>query len=260
MMYHNNISFAGAGRVAYSLCREFYTAGFKIDMIVSGNKTGSTLADSCNAGWSSDLKFPESTKVVLVAVPDHKLSEVLNEIQVAPGTIIAHTAGSFSLETIPERFEHKGIFYPLQTFSRNRKISFAELPVFIESSDDESFAVLRKMADAIGGHVYRASFEQRKMLHLAAVFVCNFTNHMLTLGKAISAKSGFGFEIFEQLIKETIAKALDSGPENSQTGPAVRNDLNTIGKHLQMLSDSQGMRNIYLAMTSSITEYYNKSH
>jgi predicted short-subunit dehydrogenase-like oxidoreductase (DUF2520 family) len=94
------------------------------------------------------------------------------------------------------------------------------------------------------------------MLHLAAVFVSNFTNHMLTEGKEIAVKAGFSFEILEPLIKETIQKAIDSGPENSQTGPAVRNDKNTIEKHLELLSFSPDLQKIYVDMTKSIIEYY----
>jgi predicted short-subunit dehydrogenase-like oxidoreductase (DUF2520 family) len=260
MMYRNNISFAGAGRVAEALCKELFHAGFRIDKIASETEaSGRALADSCNAEWSSDLHFPDSTKVIIVAVPDHRLRDVLGWIKFAPGTLIAHTAGSFGLDIFPDQINQKGIFYPLQTFSKNRKINFVDLPVLLESSDDESSEILRSLAESIYGKVYFVDTEQRMMLHLAAVFACNFTNHMLAVGKEVASKAGFSFEILAPLIKETISKAMDSGPDNSQTGPAMRHDQNTIEKHLKLLSFSPELQKIYGELTHSIIEYYNKS-
>ena len=259
-MYQKNISFAGAGRVAEALCRELFHAGFTIDLIVSETEVrGKSLADSCKAGWSSHLQFPLSTKVIIVAVPDHRLKSVLNTLKFSPGTLVAHTAGSFGLDVFPEHIKQKGIFYPLQTFSGNRKLNFVDLPFLLESSDDESGNILKNLAESIKGKVHFVDIEQRRMLHLAAVFVCNFTNHLLTVGKEVTLKAGFPFEILFPLIKETISKALDSGPENSQTGPAVRHDQNTIEKHLELLSFSPELQRIYNEMTLSIIEYYNKS-
>ena len=125
-------------------------------------------------------------------------------LKCAPGTLVAHTAGSFGLDIFPEQIKQKGIFYPLQTFSKNRKVSFIDLPFLLESSDDESSEILKSLAESIGGKVHFVDTEQRRMLHLAAVFVCNFTNHMLTMGKDIALKAGFSFEILAPLIKETI--------------------------------------------------------
>jgi Uncharacterized conserved protein len=256
-MYYNNISFAGAGRVASALCKELFHAGFRIDIVASETViSGESLADSCNAEWSSDLLFPDSTKVIIVAVPDHRLKSVLETLKCTPGTLVAHTAGSFGLDIFPEHIKHKGIFYPLQTFSKNRKISFTDLPFLLESSDDESSVILKEMAESICGKVHFVDTEQRRMLHLAAVFVCNFTNYMLTMGKEVALKAGFSFDILAPLIQETISKAMDSGPENSQTGPAIRHDHNTIEKHLELLSFSTEFQRIYNEMTLSIIEHY----
>jgi predicted short-subunit dehydrogenase-like oxidoreductase (DUF2520 family) len=257
-MYHNSISFAGAGRVAEALCKELFRFGYRIEKIVSENEvSGKPLADSCKAEWSPDLSFPNSTKVVIVAVPDHSLRSVLETVTCGPQTLIAHTAGSFGLDIFPEKIVRRGIFYPLQTFSKGRKVSFSDLPFLLESSDDESAGILKTLAESIGGKVHFVDTEQRRMLHLAAVFVCNFTNHMLTLGREVVLQTDYPFEILTPLIKETISKALDSGPVNSQTGPAVRNDRNTIEKHLELLSFSSDLQRIYREMTMSITEYYN---
>jgi predicted short-subunit dehydrogenase-like oxidoreductase (DUF2520 family) len=257
-MYHNSISFAGAGRVGEALCKELFHAGYCIDLIVSENEAkGKSLADYCKAEWSNDLVFPNSTKVIIVAVPDHRLKSVLESVTCCQETLVSHTAGSFGLDIFPEKIQRRGIFYPLQTFSKGRKVSFFDLPFLLESSDDESAGILKTLAESIGGKVHFVDTEQRRMLHLAAVFVCNFTNHMLTLGREVALKADYPFEILTPLIKETISKALDTGPENSQTGPAVRNDRNTIEKHLELLSFSSDLQKIYQEISQSIIEYYN---
>jgi predicted short-subunit dehydrogenase-like oxidoreductase (DUF2520 family) len=258
-MVQNNISFAGAGRVAEALCKELYHAGFVIDLIVSETEAScKSLADSCKAAWSKDLRFPDSTNVIIVAVPDHRLKTVLEGLNCHNDTLLVHTAGSLGLDIFPSHIQRKGIFYPLQTFSKNRKVEFEGLPFLLEASDNESVDILKNIAEAIHGKVYFVNTQQRRILHLAAVFVCNFTNHMLTTGKEVALKTGFPFEILVPLINETISKALDSGPENSQTGPAVRHDNNTIEKHLELLSFSPELKEIYKNMTQSIIEYYKK--
>jgi predicted short-subunit dehydrogenase-like oxidoreductase (DUF2520 family) len=257
-MYQESISFAGAGRLASALCKELFSAGFRIDTIVSETEIrGRPLAVSCGAMWSDYLFFPDTTNVVIVAVPDHRLKSILENIKCEPETLIVHTAGSYGLDIFPEHIRKKGIFYPLQTFSNDRKVSFTDLPFLLESSDKESDNVLRRLVESIHGKACFVDAEKRKMLHLAAVFVCNFSNHMLTLGKEISLKTGLAFEILSPLIEETMSKALVLGPENSQTGPAVRHDKNTIEKHLDLLSFSPDLQRIYNEMTISIIKYYN---
>ncbi|OFY45310.1 MAG: hypothetical protein A2Z69_02235 [Bacteroidetes bacterium RBG_13_44_24] len=258
-MAHYNVSFAGAGRVAGALCMEMHCSGITIRQIVSETaKNGKSLAGKCKASWSSDLVFYEPVDIIIVAVPDHRLTEVLKNIR-CPGTArVAHTAGSFGIDMFPETIGHKGVFYPLQTFSRERKISFRDLPFFIEASDMKTSGILKGLAEKLGGKVYTVDAEHRKMLHLAAVYACNFTNHMLTAGKEIALKAGFSFEVLEPLIRETISKALEKGPDNSQTGPAVRNDQNTIGKHLDLLSFSPELQKVYRVVTESIIHHYKK--
>lgn len=256
-MTQNELSFAGAGRVATALCLGFYNAGIRISRIVSktaGN--GRSLAGKCNAEWSQTPEFDQATDIIIVAVPDHILQQVLFSIKFPENTIVTHTAGSFGLEVFPPHIKKSGVFYPLQTFTPGRKISFDNLPFFIEASDSGTGKVLADMAGLLGGRVHFIDSERRKLIHLAAVFTCNFTNHMLTLGKEISSKAGLDFNILEPLMKETVAKALDPGPEHSQTGPAIRNDQITLKKHLELLSFSPEFQDIYRHITQSIIKYH----
>ena len=110
-MYQDNISFAGAGKVAEALCKELFHAGFRIDMVSSETElSGKPLADVCKARWSSDLQFPDSTKIIIVAVPDHRLKSILDTIKCAPCTLVVHTAGSLGLDIFPEHIKQKGVF------------------------------------------------------------------------------------------------------------------------------------------------------
>jgi predicted short-subunit dehydrogenase-like oxidoreductase (DUF2520 family) len=256
-MILHKISFAGAGRVAGALCQEIYSAGNSIELIVSESEiNGSPLADSCNASWSPVPHFPDTSDIIIVSVPDHRLKSVLEKLVCRTDALVVHTAGSIGLDVFPDKFMHKGILYPLQTFSLMRKVDFLDLPFFLESSDKKSDIVLENLVRSIGGKVYFSDNEHRTALHLAAVFVCNFTNHMLTLGKEIALDSGFEFEVLIPLIKETISKAIDIGPEESQTGPAVRKDYNTIEKHQELLFLSPDVQRIYDEMTRSIIEHH----
>jgi len=255
-----NISFAGAGRVASALSKRLYQKGFRIDLIVSpSEESGRRLAEECDAAWSADLTYPSSTDILIVAVPDHRLGAVLENIRCKPGTLVVHTAGSFGIDIFPDAIHDKGVFYPLQTFSEGRDVDFKGLPFLLEASGAKSSGTLAALAEAIEGRCYFVSADQRIIVHLAAVFICNFSNHMLSLGKQISDNSGLPFDIFYPLLQETVAKAIDLGPENSQTGPAVRNDGNTIEKHLELLSFSPELQKIYREITMSVIKFHNKS-
>lgn len=247
------ISFAGAGRVASSLCMEFFRNGFIIEKIVSLTPdNGKELADSSHAEWSDDLSFPESTDIIIVAVPDHSLSDVIDRIKCGRKTVVAHTAGSYGKDVFPQNIVHRGVFYPLQTFSKERRINFNSLPFFIEASDELTREMLINLVRSTGGRIYEADTEKRKLLHLSAVFACNFTNYMLRIGKELAHEAGFDFDVLEPLIRETISKSLSNGPENSQTGPAARNDVNTLSVHLDLLSSSPELQQVYKVISDSI--------
>jgi predicted short-subunit dehydrogenase-like oxidoreductase (DUF2520 family) len=256
-MIRYNISFAGAGRVAGALCRAMFQSGIIIRQIVSETESdGTQLAKECDAEWSRELVFDSKNQVVIVAVPDHRLSEVLASVKCPETCIVAHTAGSFGLEVFPGNLTRRGVFYPLQTFSEGRQVNFTDLPFLIETSEEKTGMTLSDLAFKIGGQVYFIDSERRKLVHLAAVFMNNFTNYMLTVGSDMAKRAGLSLDLFEPLVRETVMKALEEGPERSQTGPAIRNDLNTIEKHLDLLSFSPELQNLYKEITGSIINHY----
>jgi len=239
---------------------KMHHTGMKILQVVSETDIyGKKLAGCCNADWSDMLTFSDSNDIILVAVPDHRLKEVLKSIKCNESTIVAHTAGSYGLEIFPDSIKRRGVFYPLQTFSKGRNIGFTDLPFLLEASDADTGEMLKNLARSIGGRTWFIDNERRKTLHVAAVFVCNFTNYMLKAGKELTTQSGLPFNLLEPLIMETISKAIENGPENSQTGPAVRNDIDTIEKHLNLLSFSPELQNVYREVTHAIIKSYKMS-
>jgi predicted short-subunit dehydrogenase-like oxidoreductase (DUF2520 family) len=259
-MFNHRISFAGAGKVATAMCRKIFEAGIKIDLIVSvSEENGRSLAGSCDAIWSPVPEFPISTDIIIVAVPDQRLKNVLENIRCGEDTLVVHTAGSMGLDSFPEQLTRRGVFYPLQTFSTGRKVDFTNIPILLESSDKRSSALLEELAASIGGRTCFVNTDQRTLIHLAAVFICNFSNHMFTMGKQIAGKADVPFDIYHPLLQETISKAMNIGPEKSQTGPAFRNDRNIIEKHLELLSFSPDLQKMYKEITMSIINFYNKS-
>jgi predicted short-subunit dehydrogenase-like oxidoreductase (DUF2520 family) len=232
-----------------------YNAGHRIRMIVSqGSAGGKQLASDTGANWSDHHVYDGETDIIIVSVPDHKLEAVLNTIKCSPGTTVVHTAGSYGCEVFPPSILMKGVFYPLQTFTKGRELNFSEIPFFIESENEKVRSVLSKLAASFGAHTYLSTTDERKRIHLAAVFACNFVNHMLTVASDLSASAGADFRLLKPLVEETTGKAFAAGPENTQTGPAIRNDDNTIERHLAILSENPHLEKIYRDLSDSIKE------
>jgi predicted short-subunit dehydrogenase-like oxidoreductase (DUF2520 family) len=250
------ISFAGAGNVAGALCKALHEKKHIIEHIVSRNEVrGLTFANDFNSTWSDNYSFPSTSELIIVSVPDNAIKEILGRIKCNKNAIVLHTSGSVGIDVFKGHFTNYGVLYPLQTFSSGRNHEFSSIPLFIEGSDNSTLHIIQDISGTLSKSVYHCDSEHRRMLHLAAVFSCNFTNHMMTRGKELANRAGFPFEILEPLLKETIQKAFDKGPENSQTGPAVRNDTDTLKKHLEMLSFSPEMRDIYELISRSIANY-----
>ncbi|MBN1388630.1 MAG: DUF2520 domain-containing protein [Bacteroidales bacterium] len=251
------IVIVGAGRVGSALSKAFIKSGHSVLKIISrSGEKAERLANEIGCGYGNKLIIPEESEMVILAVNDDALYGVLKEINIPASAIIAHTAGSVSLDIFGSETVNQGVFYPLQTFTLGRKYDFSTIPLFIEGNNDYSVDILKSLADSISQSVFYLSSEKRKYLHLAAVFACNFVNHMYYAGKEISDQAGMDFNVLIPLLRETMEKASDLGPERSQTGPAVRNDKKTIEKHLDLLSFSSDLQKIYQVITDSIINKY----
>ncbi|MEE9409121.1 MAG: DUF2520 domain-containing protein [Polaribacter sp.] len=189
--------------------------------------------------------IPEAD-VTIIAVSDDVISEVSAKIK---NSLVVHTSGSFFMENL-KNTARKGVFYMLQTFSKNKEVDFSKVPFCLEAENEQDFQLLEKLANSIGNKIYAINSEQRKALHVAAVFVNNFTNHIYKIGNDICEEHNVPFEILQPLIKETAAKIETLSPRKAQTGPAIRNDKKTIKNHLDLLNREQ--QKIYKMVTKSI--------
>ena len=252
------ISFIGAGKVASALALATHAKGYRILKIISpGGRSASVLAKLCSSEPGSEYDIPGGTDLAIVSVPDHELQNVAKRIKAGPETLVVHTAGSYGMEVFPVNKSYRcGVLYPLQTFTRGRNPVLEDVPLFLEAETKSDLEILMSIASSLSSKVFTVDLETRRRMHLAAVFACNFVNHMLTAAESITAESSLDFNVFETLVRETIDKAFMLGPGSSQTGPAVRNDLNTIEKHLDLLSFSPQLKEVYKAVTESIIKTY----
>ena len=196
-----------------------------------------------------DLSQLKEADLYILAVSDDAIKP-LSSLLPFENRLVAHTSGSVSLYDIDKKHK-RGVFYPLQTFSKSADINFADVPVCIEALKSDDYHVLKNLAIAIGSPTKKVNSDQRKVLHLAAVFVNNFTNQLYRIAHEITESEGAEFDVLKPLILETAKKVQDLSPYMAQTGPAKRNDKKTLKKHLKLLKDPHH-KDIYNLLTSSI--------
>ncbi len=192
----------------------------------------------------------EEADLYIIAVSDDAVSEVSEILHDKKG-IVTHTSGTITKEVIQNK--RKGVFYPLQTFTKDKKVDFSSIPICIEANNEKDLKTIVKLAKSISTKVYEVSTSQREKLHLAAVFVNNFTNHMYSIGNTICKKEGLSFDMLRPLVTETINKIQFLPPKKAQTGPAKRNDVQTMQKHLTIL-ENPIHKKIYQLISESIKE------
>ncbi len=198
---------------------------------------------------SRTLTTIQGSEITIIAVSDDAIQQVSKAIINREGLIV-HTSGAVGINALENR--RKGVFYPLQSFTKNAKIDFNKVPFCLETENDKDYTLLENLAKTLGSNIYQINSEQRKKLHVAAVFVNNFTNHMYTIANDICTKNKIPFEILYPLIEETAKKVQSITPRDAQTGPAKRNDTQTIKNHLEDLNLQQ--QKIYQLLTKYIQE------
>ena len=187
----------------------------------------------------------------IVSVSDNAVAAVSQNLPFHD-KLVVHTSGTVALTDLDAK-NRRGVFYPLQTFSKAKEVDFKGIPFCLETENESDYAVLETVAQSISDHVFAIHSEQRKALHVAAVFVNNFVNHLYQIGHTICTENDIPFEILYPLIRETAAKISSLPPKEAQTGPAVRNDTQTINAHLSFLSDAT-QKEIYKILTKSIID------
>ncbi len=243
----------GAGNVATFLAVELQAAGHRTGLVYSRTLANARkLGDRLKCRYTDDEgEIATAAGIKIVALTDEAIVAFAEKNILGQGLLV-HTAGSVPMDVFSGCSEDFGVIYPLQTFSPGRNPRKQGVPFCIEASNPGSLNIIRALASAAGNQVYEVSSESRMMLHLAAVIACNFTNHMYVLAEEAVLKAGLPFEILHPLVKETSLKAVERSPALSQTGPAARNDMIIIRKHLDLLSFSPELKELYHMITESI--------
>lgn len=244
----------GTGNLAAHLIRAFNKAE-NVELIqVYGRKVPDNELVSGTISYTSDLKDLQDADVYMLAISDDAIAEFSSKLDL-PGKLLVHTSGSIAMHELRSN-AGKGVFYPVQTFSKEADVDFKQVPVCIEAEHNEDLTLLKALAGAISDHVFIINSRQRKKLHLAAVFINNFVNQLYKIGFDICKANAIPVEILYPLLKETARKAVISDPVEVQTGPARRNDRKTITGHLELLSGDE--EKIYKLLTQSIQNTYGK--
>jgi predicted short-subunit dehydrogenase-like oxidoreductase (DUF2520 family) len=215
---------------------------------VYGRSSKSLLPFEKDVKTSNNNKKIVDADLYLIAVSDDSVPEVATFLKHKKGLVV-HTSGSSSINVLPS--ERKGVFYPVQTFSKDRAIDFSVVPICLEANSDNDLKLLRTLAQTLSDSVFTINSEQRKKLHLAAVFINNFTNHFYQIGEKICADEAIPFDILKPLISETSQKISDMSASQAQTGPAKRNDIETMQAHLDMLKNPLHKK-LYQLLSESI--------
>jgi predicted short-subunit dehydrogenase-like oxidoreductase (DUF2520 family) len=254
------IAILGTGNVAWHLAPALEDAGHTITEVFGRDieKTDAITRRLYTAEGKQDLDFSESdAEIFILAVSDMAISDLADQVILPEDSILVHTSGSVPLEVLGySSASFTGIFYPLQTFSKDRTIDFSEVPFLLESEDETTLQKLKKLAKSISPLQYLIRSRDRLALHVAAVFASNFSNHMLRISEEIMARQGLDFEMMKPLIIETISKSLELGARKAQTGPAIRSDLGTLDMHFRFLNYNEQAAEIYRLISQDIIDSY----
>ena len=246
------IVFIGSGNVAFHLAKAFTEAQIPISQIFGRNTTELQKI-------SEQFSIPFSTETLadadlyIISVSDSSIAEVSSLIK-NENALVAHTSGSVSREALSGNYR-KSVFYPLQTFSKSKNLDYSKIPFFIDAENENDEEILKNLASKISKNVMLANDEKRKYIHLTAVFVCNFVNHLYARAKEISDSQGIPFDYFLPLIDETTQKIHELEPKLAQTGPAIRNDEKVLKLHESLLTDEEKLK-IYKTLNESIKKMY----
>ncbi len=259
----NSIVILGTGNLAWHLGHLFKNNGLEVIQIYGRNEMATkALSDELQTDFTSDIKaINQNADLYLMAVSDHAIVDIASHLKIKKTAIVAHTAGSVSLETLQFVSNNTGVFYPLQTFTKGIEIDFKSTPIFIEANNEETKNALQTFAQTFSSTVKNISSTERLKLHLAAVVTSNFFNHLNTLTYDYLKENNLQdlYPSLLPLLQTSFEKLKTNLPKDAQTGPAKRNDTNTINQHLHLLIEDKDLKQIYELLSQSISNYY-KNH
>ena len=253
------VAFIGAGRLATNLAPALQEAGCEVVEVLSKSQASAEVLAArvgCKASWGRVGDATHDADLYLISVTDTALPEVICQLhQGREHALFAHTAGSLPLSLFTEAGHERGaVFYPMQTFSKERAVDFTQVHFFIEAAQSADFDQLHALAGLLTAedHIHPCTSAIRRRLHLAAVFACNFVNHCCSLADDILQDGGLDFSVMLPLLDETVAKLHQLPPRQAQTGPAARRDHNVMGMQRAMLTDRPDLQQIYTLLSNCI--------
>ena len=249
------VTLIGAGNLATQLGKSLKKAGVIISQVYSRTEDSArTLAELLEAEWLTDIKaLRDEADIYIFSVKDSVLCELISEVCKSRGDkLFLHTAGSMPMSCFEGKALRYGVFYPMQTFSKTKDVDFERVPVFIEGNSIETEDVIRSLANKVTQRVIRLSSADRKYLHLAAVWACNFTNYCYTVASDILGEHSIPFDVMLPLINETTDKIQKISPMEAQTGPAVRGDRNVMNKQLELMNGKEDLQELYQMLSKGI--------
>lgn len=256
----SNIVLIGSGNVATHLGKAFYKAGNKIIQVYSRNidnaKELSNIVDAFAISNLNEIRI--DADLYVICVTDDAIISILPFLKNVKGLVV-HTSGSINIEIFNNQIENFGVIYPLQTFSKHSNPDFNTIPFCIEANNEDNLIKIRDIASSIAKNISDINSEQRMYIHLAAVFVNNFTNSIYALASEMLDNKAISFELLKPLILETAFKVQHINPIDAQTGPAKRNDFKIMEKHLHLLKNNEMYDNLYKEFTKLIQTQQNKS-
>ena len=248
------ITFIGAGNVASVLSSKLRNKGFEIVEILSKTeKSARDLALKLDCNFTTNLNDLQHTDLFVIAVKDDFIKETVHLIT-DKETPIVHTSGCVGIDIFSNK-NNSGVFYPLQTFNKEIEMDFENLPICIESNNPSLASDLIDLANSITTSVHKLNSEQRKKIHIAAVFACNFSNHMLSISEDIMKKNNMDFSLLKPLIEMTFQKIKNNSPKDMQTGPAFREDEKVMEEHLKQLENRKAFKELYSKISESIINF-----
>lgn len=251
-MIFTSIAIIGSGNVATNIAHHLCQLdAIQIGIYSSDEQHRTELAKATNSKLYNSIEETFETDLILICVPDNVINEVIQQLPITHK--IAYTAGSISLDTFSNH-PNAGVFYPLQTFTKNHLIDLKTVPFFVEAQNELFEKELLEFARCIGKNASVTSSEDRKHYHISAVMLNNFTNHLAHLAQQHLTEHHLDWKNLLPLFEETVRKIIQSNPKEIQTGPARRNDTQVINQHLKELAENE--KNIYLAITNSIINTY----
>ena len=249
------VTLIGAGNLATQLGKSLKKAGVIISQVYSRTEESArTLGELFETEWVTDItQVHDEADIYIFSVKDSVLCDLISEVCKGRGDkLFLHTAGSMPMSCFEGKALRYGVFYPMQTFSKTKDVDFERIPVFIEGKSIETEDVIRSLANKLTQRVIRLSSADRKYLHLAAVWACNFTNYCYTVASDILSEHDIPFDVMLPLINETTDKIQNICPKAAQTGPAVRGDKNVMNQQLELMSDREDLQELYKMLSKGI--------